>query len=115
MNPPRLGSKWDKWGSRLRDFGKCKGYFKNHATSIPAFPTLSAIGVSGPQGRLPHFGPSLGGSIWSDPAVEAVPSRVDRSCNQSHNEEVCGDWGMLATTYTNSYFENKKNLKQRIL
>ena len=40
MNPPRLGSNWGKQGSRLRDFGKYKGYFKKFATSIPAFPTF---------------------------------------------------------------------------
>ena len=45
----------------LHDFGKYKGHFKNHATSIPAY-------------RLHHFEPSLGGSIWPNPAVLSIVS-----------------------------------------
>ena len=37
------------WALRMLDFGKYKGYFKNHATLIPAYPTSRASGVSGPQ------------------------------------------------------------------
>ena len=37
------------WALRMLDFGKYKGYFKNHATLIPAYPTSRASGVSGTQ------------------------------------------------------------------
>ena len=41
--PPGLGSKWGKWVDRLSDFGKYKGYIRNHSTSLPAYCTLSEV------------------------------------------------------------------------
>ena len=38
-----LLSKWGKWVDRLSDFGKYKGYIRNHSTSLPAYCTLSQV------------------------------------------------------------------------
>ena len=41
VEPPGLGSKCGKWVERFSDFGKYKGNFRNHTTSLPAYRTLS--------------------------------------------------------------------------
>ena len=41
---PRLGSKCGKWVERFSDFGKYKGNFRNHTTSLPTYRTLSKWG-----------------------------------------------------------------------
>ena len=42
--PPGLGSKCGKWVERFSDFGKYKGNFRNHTTSLPTYRTLSKWG-----------------------------------------------------------------------
>ena len=66
--PPsaRLGLKWGKWVARLSDFGKYKGYFKNHTTSQPAYLTRSK--------SLPTLSQVRGCSSWPDPAVVSSSS-----------------------------------------
>ena len=55
---PRLGSKWGKWAERLSDFGKYKGYFKNHTKSPPTHPTLSQVrGVQAQAGPTQLYTP----------------------------------------------------------
>ena len=44
LNPPRLGSKCGKRVERFSDFGKYKGNFRNHTTSLPTYHTLSKWG-----------------------------------------------------------------------
>ena len=41
--PTGLGSKCGKWVERFSDFGKYKGNFRNHTTSLPAYHTLSQV------------------------------------------------------------------------
>ena len=43
VEPPGLGSKCGKWVERFSDFGKYKGNFRNHTTSLPAYRTLSQV------------------------------------------------------------------------
>ena len=43
LKPPGLGSKCGKWVDRLSDFGKYKGYIRNHSTSLPAYRALSHV------------------------------------------------------------------------
>ena len=44
LNSPRLGSRCGKWVERFIDFGKYKGYFRNHTTPLPTYRTLSMWG-----------------------------------------------------------------------
>ena len=44
LNPPGLGSKCGKRVERFSDFGKYKGNFRNHTTSLPTYRTLSKWG-----------------------------------------------------------------------
>ena len=43
LNPPRLGLKCGKRVERFSDFGKYKGNFRYHSTSLPAYRTLSQV------------------------------------------------------------------------
>ena len=54
LNPPGLGSKCGKWVGRLSDFGKYKGNFRNHTTSLPIYRTFSKWGKW--VDRLSDFG-----------------------------------------------------------
>ena len=54
MNPPGLGSKCGKWVERFSDFGKYKGNFRNHTTSLPTYRTLNKWGKW--VDRLSDFG-----------------------------------------------------------
>ena len=51
---PRLSSKCGKWVERFSDFGKYKGNFGNHITSLPTYRTLSKWGKW--VDRLSDFG-----------------------------------------------------------
>jgi len=54
LNPPGLGSKCGKRVERFSDFGKYKGNFRNHTTSLPTYRTLSKWGKW--VDRLSDFG-----------------------------------------------------------
>ena len=54
LNPPGLGSKCSKWVEGFSDFGKYKGNFRNHTTSLPTYRTLSKWGKW--VDRLSDFG-----------------------------------------------------------
>ena len=54
LNPPGLGSKCGRRVERFSDFGKYKGNFRNHTTSLPAYRTLSKWGKW--VDRLSDFG-----------------------------------------------------------
>ena len=44
VEPPGLGSKCSKRVERFSDFGKHKGNFRNHTTSLPTYRTLRKWG-----------------------------------------------------------------------
>ena len=54
LNPPGVGSKCGKRVERFSDFGKYKGNFRNHTTSLPTYRTLSKWGKW--VDRLSDFG-----------------------------------------------------------
>ena len=54
LNPPGLGSKCGRRVERFSDFGKYKGNFRNHTTSLPTYRTLSKWGKW--VDRLSDFG-----------------------------------------------------------
>merc|ERR1712102_18848 len=54
LNPPRLGLKCGKRVERFSDFGKYKGNFRNHTTSLQTYRTLSKWGKW--VDRLSDFG-----------------------------------------------------------
>ena len=64
LNPPRLGSKCGKRVERFSDFGKYKGNFRNHTTSLPSYRTLSQV---------------WGGSTSADLAVISRRGRLART------------------------------------